>query len=203
MQDCPSTTSLRRAFNVGRVTIGIEASSKVDRPEETRLELKILLANGRSGGSHVFPNIGSRDWRGFLAEADEPYIGDKLFGNSRKEPDFPATCKRIRAWVRSTRADGFMDVETAKCIRNQIASAEDAFIGDGDGREHEASHVRVLLMSLQREAGLDDVGGFAATRPTKNYKTFLAKVWRPFVAGLRAEIEQEKTAEAPELMPEF
>lgn len=203
MQDSPSTTSLRRVFNVGRVKIGIEASSKVDRPEVTRLELKILLANGRSGGSHVFPNIGSTDWRGFLAEADESYIGYKLFGHARREPDFPATCKRIRAWVRSARADGYMDVETAKSIRNQVALAEDAFIGDGDGRDHEASHVQVLLMSLQREAALDDVGGFAATRPTKNYKTFLAKVWRPFAASLRAELEQEKAAEIPEPVPEF
>lgn len=200
MADAAPETTTRETYQLAQISIEIEAGS---RPSgDLWLDLSISLPNGGRSLRHIFPNIGKDDWRSFLVSLDTDYIGGKLFGYARHEPDFALTCKRIRSWMRS---EDCVDLAMARDIRGSIARAEDAFRADPEARMYERVHVDSLLSSLAQTHGLDDVGGFMGKRETHALKRFMAKVWQPFTASLRQELAREapETSSEPDICPEL
>lgn len=187
-------------YTVGPVVIDIETGKRASG--DGWLDLGISLREGERRLHHIFPNIGKDDCRAFLFSLDEGYVGDKLFGNSRFEPDFSQTCKKIRSWMRS---EDHFDLAMARDIRRSISRAEDAFRADPASRANEGVYVESLLSSLARTEGLDDVGGFMAKRQTRGFKRFMAKVWHPFTTALRQELflEASATEQEPDSCPEI
>jgi hypothetical protein len=185
---------IERRMSIGSLEVLISAGlHETERPQGW-VSVFICKPAGAGSLSHTFGNIGDQDWRAFLSDLDADYVGDKFFGNARFEPDFRATCSRIRGMVNELRREDVISVASAEGIRRHVGHCMESFRSDPLRRESERHHVGSLVEGMRRH-GFDDVGGLARNRLSRSFTRFIDRAWAPLAAALRAELALDREPE--------